>query len=468
MGGNIMDTTANARIVPNTSGHNDAAQPSNRLSVRYSLGVAAMAFAVIATGGAVAQPGEKTNATKGAESATVAQEQDPSGDAEGDKDSQRVNDAFQAKGFEMGKFLFLPSLEVEANWTDNVFATASDTRSDRFYRVVPNVRLRSRFTRHELNLNAELEKVLFEIYKDDNRLNVTLGADGRVDIRKGWEVTSNASYVKRAEDRGSPDATQSLKPTDTSAISAQLGTRLQEGRMIYQGNLSLNAQNIENGRRAGGATIDNRGRDRQDYEASARVAYETFPNYFAVVEGTYNSREYDNIVPGTNFRRSSDGWRLESGIGVDVTEVIRGDFLVGYFSQDYAAAALGDPSGFSFRARFNWTPSRLTVVIPSLERSVQETIRSGVSSMVRSGAGLTIRHEFARNFVGTFVGNVAYEDYESSSDDPWFYEARLRGLYAIRPEIHTGAEVRYRKRDANGRSGEFEQWTATWRVRLQY
>ncbi|WP_165771960.1 outer membrane beta-barrel protein [Niveispirillum lacus] len=377
-------------------------------------------------------------------------------------------DSFQAKGIEAGAFLFLPSLETEASWTDNVFATASDARSDRFYRIVPGFRLRSRFLRHELNFTGELEKVMFEEYTEDDRLNVNVGADGRLDVRKGWEVTSNISFSDRAEDRGSPDAALSLKPVDTTQISAQLGSRLQEGRMIYQGTFSFNSYDIGNGRRSGGQVVNNSGRDRNEYEVTARVAYETIPNYFAVVEGSYNSRDYDNVVPGTSFDRSSDGYRLESGVGIDITDVIRGDFLVGYFDQEYDATTFGDPSGFSFRARFNWTPTRMTVVVPSLERSVQETIRSGVSAMVRTGAGLTVRHEFARNFVGTFSGNVAYEDYDKSNEDPWFYEARLRGLYAFTPEVHAGAEIRYRERDADGGSGQYDQWTMMWRLRLQY
>lgn len=416
----------------------------------------------------VATDRQAANATKGNNSAPITQEKEPGSDPNGDQDDKRVADSFQAKGIEAGKFLFLPSLETEVSWTDNVFATDSDVRSDRFYRIVPGFKLRSRFLRHELNFNGELEKVLFEKYTEDDRLNVNVGADGRLDIRKGWEVTSNISFNDRAEDRGSPDAALSLKPVDTTQVSAQLGSRLQEGRMIYQGSFSFNSYDIGNGRRAGGQVVNNSGRDRNEYEVTARVAYETIPNYFAVVEGSYNSRDYDNVIPGATFSRSSDGYRLESGVGIDITDVIRGDFLVGYFDQQYDAANFGDPNGFSFRARFNWTPSRMTVIVPSLERSVQETIRSGVSAMVRTGAGLTVRHEFARNFVGTFSGNVAREDYDNSNQDPWFYEARVRGLYAFTPEVHAGAEVRYRQRDANGGPGQYEQWTMMWRLRLQY
>lgn len=400
--------------------------------------------------------------------APITQEQNPAGDVDGKEDAQRVDDSYQPRGIEMGTFLLFPAVEMDMSWTDNVFATRDDAKSDRFIRVTPSVRLRSRFTRHEINLTGELEKFVFDRYGNDDRLNGTVAADGKLDIRKGWEATGAVSYVDKGEDRSSPDVAQGLHPTDTYTLSGQAGTRLQQGRMLYQGSLSFNRSDIADNRRATGQPIDNSGRDRAEYEATGRIGYEMFPNYFALVEGAVNTRTYDNRVPGTSYDRSSDGYRLESGVGIDVTDVVRGDFLVGYLAQDYDHPGFTDPSGFSFRARLNWTPSRLTVVVPSLDRSVQETVRSGASSVVRTGAGLTVRHEFARNVVGTFIGNVAHEDYEASPDDSWSYDARVRGIYALSRELYVGGEARYRNRDADSGSGSYKQVTLMFRVGARY
>lgn len=401
-------------------------------------------------------------------SAAITQETNPAADAEGKNDTQRVDDSYQPRGVEMGKFLLFPAIEMDTSWTNNVFATKDDVKSDRFLRVTPSVRLRSRFTRHELNLYGELEKFAFDRYTNDDRLNGTVTADGKLDIEKGWEATSTISYVDKAEDRSSPDVTQGLHPANTYTLSGQANTRLQQGRMIYQAGVSFSQINIANAIRGNGGIIDNSGRDRKEYEATGRVGYEMFPNYYALVEGAVNSRDYDNRAPGLNFKRSSDGYRIESGVGIDVTDLIRGDFLVGYMTQNYDYPGFSDPSGFSFRARFNWTPSRLTVIVPSFERAVQETVRSGTSGIVRTGAGLTVRHEFARNFVATFIGNVAYENYESSPDDSWSYDARLRGIYALSREFYLGAEARYRKRDTDSGNSSYNQTTLMFRVGARY
>lgn len=405
---------------------------------------------------------ERTN------SASITKETNAASDEEGKNDTQRVDDSYQPRGVEMGKFLLFPAVEMDTSWTNNVFATAKDAKSDRFLRVTPSVRLRSRFTRHELNLYGELEKFAFDRYTNDDRLNGTVTADGKLDIEKGWEAVGTISYIDKAEDRSSPDVTQGLHPANTYTLSGQANTRLQQGRMIYQAGLSVSQINIANTIRANGGVIDNSGRDRKEYEATGRVGYEIFPNYYALVEGVVNSRDYDKRIQGLNFKRSSDGYRIESGVGIDVTNLIRGDFLVGYMAQNYDNPGFSDPSGVSFRARLNWTPSRLTVVVPSFERTVQETVRSGTSGIVRTGGGLTVRHEFARNFVATFIGNVAYENYESSADNSWSYDVRLRGIYAISREFYVGAETRYRKRDTDSGNSSYNQTTLMFRVGARY
>lgn len=401
-------------------------------------------------------------------SAPITREPNGDADPEGKGDTLRVDDSYRPRGIEMRKFLFFPAVEMDVAWTDNVFATKNDAKSDRFVRITPSVRFRSRFIRHELNLTGELEKFIFDRYSNDDRLNGNVSADGKLDIQKGWEATGYINYADRAEDRSSPDVTQGVHPTNTYTLSGQVDSRLQQGRVIYQGGLSFSLYDFGNNRSANGEIIDNNGRDRNEYEATARVGYEIFPNYYAMVAGAANTRDYDSVMAGTAQKRSSDGFRLESGIGIDVTDLIRGDFLVGYFAQSYDNSAFSDPSGFSVRARFNWTPSRMTVVAPSLERSVQETVRDAASSIVRTAASLTVRHEFARNFVATFIGNVAHEDYEASTDNSWSYDARLRGIYALNRELYFAGEARYRSRAADSGINNYDQITLMVRVGARY
>lgn len=405
----------------------------------------------------LAQPSDER--TNRANSANVTQVQNPAAAGEGN-DSEKVDDSFQPKGIELGSFLFFPRLEADAVWSSNVFAAENDPRDDIITRIAPEIRLRSRFPRHELNFRGELEKYYFRTFTDDNRLDAAASADGKLDIERGWEATGFVSFVNRGEDRGSPNVEQGLSPAETYTGSALFGTRRQQGRFVLQGDVGVDRRIFEDTRTSTGRTINNTDRDRWEYRGRGRVAYEFRPNYSAVVEAGLNKRTYDDQVDDGGLNRSSEGYRIEAGIGIDISQLIRGDFVAGYLRQDYEDPRLTDPSGYALRATFNWTPTRLTVVIPSLERTVQETVSATASSIVRTGGGVVVRHEFARNFVGTLITNLSFDDYPGSTEESWNYEARLRGAYAFSPEWYAGAEIGYRGRDSNRAGSSYDQITA--------
>jgi len=397
--------------------------------------------------------------------AKITQEQTKgAADVAGETDEKRVADSYQPKGIEAGSFLIFPRLEVDATYSDNVFAQEKDKRSDAITRIAPEIRMRSRFTLHELNLRGELEQYLFKKYEDDNRLDANIGADGRLDIQRNWEATGNLSFVNRGEDRGSPDVQQGKSPAETYTTSGQVGTRLQQGRYVFSGDFGFDRRIFDNTETSTGTTINNHDRDRWEYKLRGRGSYEFKPGLSAVLDATVNRRDYDDRVDDNNRNRSSDGYRIEGGIGLDISEVIKGDFVVGYFEQNYKDTVLKDPSGMSVRASFNWTPSRMTVIIPSLERTVQETLSASSSSIVRTGGGLIVRHEFARNIVATFIANTAYEDYTGTSEHSWNYDGKARVIYALSREWYVGGEVGFRSRDSNRAGASYDQVTMLLRV----
>lgn len=397
--------------------------------------------------------------------ARITQEQPKGATETGDEsDEKRVSDSYQPKGIEAGSFLIFPRLEVDETYSDNVFAQERNKRGDLITRLAPEIRARSRFSRHELNIRGELEQYYFKKYTDDDRLDGSIGADGRLDIERTWEATGNLSFVKRGEDRGSPDIQQAKRPAETYTTSGQFGSRLQQGRYVFSGDFGFNRRTFEDTETAAGTKINNGDRDRWEYRVQGRASYEFKPGVSALIDGTLNKRDYDDRVDDNNRNRSSDGYRIESGIGLDISELIKGDFVLGYFRQDYKDVAFRDASGLSVRATFNWTPTRMTVIIPSLERTVQETLSASASSIVRSGGGVIVRHEFARNIVATLILNSAYEDYTGTTEHSWNYDGKARLIYALSREWYVGGEAGFRIRDSNRAGASYDQITMLLRV----
>jgi len=400
--------------------------------------------------------------------AGVTVETHPEGDIEGERDAERVDDSYQPKGFEVGKFVLLPVAEVEERYNSNLYAQAHNPKSEYITRLSTELQARSRFSEHALNMTARLEQYIHAKYSNDDRLDAQLNVNGRYDFDKTWEATGAVDYVRSHEDRGSPDDRGGKVPTPTDTLSGNAGTKYQAGRYTFSGGGDVSRLTFENVKGDGGTINNNKVRDRVEVSGFTRGAYEIFPGYSAVTELRLNRRLYDSRLDAGGYERSSWGLRAEAGIGVDLSQLIRGDFLVGYMRQSYEDSRLRDISGPSFRATFNWTPSRMTVVIPSLERSVQETTSAGASGMVRTGVSLIVRHELQRNIVLTATGSVNQDVIEGAHQTNWTYDGRLRGVWALAPEYFVGGEAGYRKRTSNVEGRGFDQVVTLVRFGLRH
>lgn len=400
-------------------------------------------------------------------SANVTKEANPERDVQGRDDEDRVADAYQPEGIELGSFLLLPQLETDVMYNTNVFAQENDGKSDFITRIAPELKLRSRFATHAVNVTARAEQFLFKTYSQDNHLDAGVTVDGRYDLARGSELTDLFDIAQRYEDRGSPDASDGKRPTRTRSLLNNFGGKHQAGRYTFSGELATARRVFDDVTTESGSIINNSDRDRWENSLTLRGGYEMFPGYSAVVEVSGNNRRYDDQLDDAGFNRSSTGYRAATGIGVDISQLIRGDFLVGYYHQDYRDARLKDPSGLSFRAIFNWTPSRLTVIVPSLERTVLETTQGSSSAMVRSSVSLLVRHEYQRNIVLTGVGSVNYDEFEGINRSAWTYEARGRVVYAFNPEVYVGGEIGYRLRDSELAGQSYQQLVTLARLGLR-
>ncbi|MGA1856157.1 outer membrane beta-barrel protein [Azospirillum sp. 11R-A] len=375
----------------------------------------------------------------------------------GADDKERVQASYQPKGVELGSFILFPAIENEVLFNSNIYSTRDNVKADIVDKVMPEIKLRSRFSEHAVNFTARAEQFLYRTHDAENHLDANIMADGRYDLSRDWEANGLLSFNRSYEDRGSPDAVAGEHPTLTNTYSTRLGSKQRSGRMTYAAVLTLDRRLYGDVSTSTGTAINNSDRNRIESEGTVSASYELFPGYAAVAELSANRRRYDDRRDDLGFERSSWGYAARTGVSVDLSQLVRGDFTVGYMAQDYEDSRFTDPHGLSVRASFNWTPSKLTVVVPSLERSIQETTASQTSALVRTSAGLLVRHELERNIVLTASGKVFNDYYEGTRQSNWTYEARLRGIWALAPEYYVGAETGTRVRTSTVKSSEFTQ-----------
>lgn len=424
----------------------------------------AEAHAQIKVQGSTAPTIDPRRTTSGAK---ITAEAAPEQDVNGSSDDKRLSESYQPKGVDLGLFLLLPKVESELAFNSNIYATRSDAKSDFYTAIRPELSLRSRFSQHDLNLRVLAEKYYYQTYTRDNRLDFQTDLSGRYDVQSGSELTLFTQYFSRHEDRSSPDEAGGLKPTPTQGWVSRLGGKHELGRYTFSGDITAQRLTFDPVATSTGTIVPNGDRNRWELEGRLRGAYEMFPGYAAVTQVSANTRRYDDSFDRNGYDRSSHGYRVEGGIGIDISQLLRGDFLVGYLAQDYRDPRFKDPSGLSVRATFNWTPDKLLIVVPSLERVVSETTRAGTSSQVRTTGSVLVRYEAERNILLSGFLSAAYSENSGQAPTDWLYEARVRGVYSFSPELFAGAEAVQKIKETQGEVGGYRQTTFMLRLGLQ-
>lgn len=403
-----------------------------------------------------------------AKSARVVSDVGAANEEKGKDDSERMDKSYEPKGVEMGSFLLLPKFEVDEVFNSNVFAVHDGEQADFVTMLRPSFKLRSNFSEHALNITGQVEQQNYTRFHNDDQLNAQGEVNGRLDLAKGTDLSGLVRAMAGHEERGSPDESGGKVPAATQTYTGQSTLTHKFGKMGLEFGGDANRYIFADVETSTGTRVHNGDRDRWEYSARARGSYDMFPGYAAVGEVSANKRTYDQSLDDDGYARSSKGYRVETGVGVDISQLIRGDFLVGYFSQDYEDTRLTDPSGLSVRATFNWTPDAATIIIPALERSVQETTQTRASAMIRNSASLTVRREVQRNLILTAFGSYYMDEMEGvSSKDSWTAEGRLRATYSFNPEVFVAGELSQKHKVSETEASSFDQTKLMLRLGLQ-
>jgi hypothetical protein len=385
-----------------------------------------------------------------------------------DKDTQRLEESYQPEGLEIGQFHVFPNIELRMNYDSNVYATKDDAKGDGMGVIRPQVTVRSDFDRHALNLLANATINRHFKYGEDDVENYLLDGDGRIDVTDHTTISAVGQFMSQHEPRGSDDAVNGAEPTPFRFYMGGLTGKTESGRWTYSVNATAARSNYDDVSGSTGIHFNNDDRDRTAVDGFGQVAYEFSPGYEAIGRFSANRRMYDQSADDNGFERDSYGIRAETGLGLDLGQVVRGEILAGYLFQDYKDERLSDPSGLSVRATVNWTPDKATLVVPSLLREVRETTTVQASSIVRSAATLLVRREVQRNIILTGFGTINYDEYQGTSNDAITYSARARVTYAFNRNMYTAFEVGQVIKDSDFNNGSYNQTQVGMTVGFQY
>lgn len=360
----------------------------------------------------------------------------------------RSRPEYDPKGLPLGAFRLFLRLEGGIGSDSNVFRQESGT-SDTFYFVAPQAELRSNWSRHALTLRAYSRSTFYSKEQDENTTDWGVEGAGQIDVLRSLRMDVHTSHKSFHEQRSSPDLPGfAKKPTeiDASAVSAQV--IYQPNRLGVSFGGEFTALDYHSVPLIGGGTLNNDDRDRDILTGNVKAFYEFSPGYALFVRGAYETRDFSQKLDRSGFDRSSHGYRIDSGLDMMVSHLVRGQVFAGYLDQAYETP-LPSVSGFDFGARLDWYATEKTTVRLDAAHTINDTTLAGASASDDRSFRAGVDHELLYNVILHAYGGYLVSTFDGISREDKYTSAGAGADYLISRYASLNISYDLQQRDSN-------------------
>jgi hypothetical protein len=311
----------------------------------------------------------------------------------------RPRPEYDPLGVRVGTFVLYPKMELSATYDDNVYRTQNALVDDTFITISPTFRLESQWSRHMLEVYGGLNDYQYTSQTSLDVADWNLGADGRYDVSGAASLFANGSIAEQHESLSSPNVVGFQKtPTRFYDGHAEFNASYQPNRLGFSAEGAFDRFYYLNTPLFGGGLQNNKDRNFNEYQASAKAYYDFSPGYSGFLRVAYDSRDFEQYLDRTGVHRSSIGYRVDGGVDLQISHLVDGELYVGYLTQKFTAP-LRDVDGVDFSARLNWLATPLLTVHLNAARILTQVILAGASVSDDKSVGISADYELLRNVI---------------------------------------------------------------------
>lgn len=322
---------------------------------------------------------------------------------------------YDAIGASAGSFVVYPGLDAEVEHNDNIFAMDQDEVSDLITHLKPRIEALSNWNRHALvgKISADLANLQDE--SDEDYSDWLIGADARIDVKRGSYITLGAGYADLHEDRSSLNDIGAIEPTTFTSTTANLGFVHTFNRLSVGLGFDRETLDYDDGIDGLGELVSNRDRNRDIDTVTLETSYEMRSGRTLFARFSKNNTDYEQPLDDDGNLRSSDGQRVDLGVGFEVTDLIEGEVSIGYLSQDFDDPGFESVDKPTVGLDLRWQPSRLTSVTGMISRTVEESIEPDASSALNTKLSLGVTREVRRNIQMSVNAGLSQNDFQQNA-----------------------------------------------------
>lgn len=320
----------------------------------------------------------------------------------------RPRPEYDAKGIPLGSFRLFPDLNVTGAYDDNIFRTQTNKIDDFVFDIAPAFRIRSDWNQHMLEAYAGLNNYEYASNSSENLTDWNAGADGRYDITGGSSVYANGQASQLHEARSSPNATGfQAAPNRYFQYHGETDATYQPNRFGLTAGAQVDSFIYQNTPITGGGYLNNKDRNYSEYQGYGKASYDFSPGYTGFLRASYDTRQFVQPLDRTGVHRSSNGYKVDGGVDLQLSHLISGEVYLGYLNQDFSAP-LKSVSGLDYAVRLDWLATPLMTVHLQGSRILTQVIIAGASVSDDKSIGLSADYEILRNLIAQ--AHVNYVD----------------------------------------------------------
>jgi hypothetical protein len=380
--------------------------------------------------------------------------------------TERPRPAYDPLGIRAGGFLIFPSITVDGDYNDNIFASDDDKESDFIFTFSPRIDVRSNFPRHSLRWSVETDVARYVDNTEENFWDYGTELAGRLDITRRNRLTGSANFAHAHESRDDPEdpgADVVDEPVEYDEFGGTLGFEQDFNRL----NVRLLGLAERRDYEEDDPDIQEDDRDRNLYGARLRTGYFISPRINAFLEGGFEREVRDTSDRTTTppLKRDNNVYDARVGTAIDITGLLFGEVSVGWGYQEFDESELDSENDLVYGAGLTWNPTRLTSL--RLEGNGGFEPSDVGASKVTNRVALRVDHELLRNVL--IGGRVAYrrDDFQDADRVDNRFDVGPDITYLINRYLSVGAGYTFTTRDSDDEEREFDRNLVTLRVTAQ-